>query len=462
MEQRKCARLITGCIKLTDKETLTAEAGLPPLTLRAKELAAGEYARILRLPPGDPARSLLELDPTPRLRYRAHEAWRRAATAAEEADLPPPAPVDEDVALLHKPCLRRTVRWVSDRAGLSDLPVELLALHQGAPPWHHCGDAVRFVLDLPLPTRRSDPPERRKEAALAALALIPDPDCTIWSDGSAKEGTIQGGGGAILELHREGRHIECVAPAGRVCSSMRAELVAMTEALSCLQELPLPSSSLVKSVLLCSDSRSGLQLLSCGPNDQQSAIGQSVWSLLDVLTARGMTITLHWVPGHADLAGNEAADRLANQAAADCDQEEAPIDLSSARTAIRRWTSELASARSQRHPYRSPTPGHDELDRWGQVTLSQLRTGYCPLVRATAHRIGLVEDPTCQACGEEAEDVEHLLAGCPAHVAARARHWGHCPTLEEVLSGPAQHIVDFMRRVGRVEPPVDPPPPAAP
>ena len=179
------------------------------------------------------------------------------------------------------------------------------------------------MLDLPLPTRRNDPPERRKETALAALALFPHPDCTIWSDGSAKEGTIQGGGGAILELHREGRHIECVAPAGRVCSNMRAELEAMTESLSCLQELPLPSSSLVKSVLLCSDSRSGLQLLSRGPDDQQSAIGQRVWSLLDALTARGMTITPHLVPGHADLAGNEAANRLANQTAADCDQEEA-------------------------------------------------------------------------------------------------------------------------------------------
>ena len=29
VEQRKCARMITGCIKLTDKETLTAEADLP-------------------------------------------------------------------------------------------------------------------------------------------------------------------------------------------------------------------------------------------------------------------------------------------------------------------------------------------------------------------------------------------------------------------------------------------------
>ena len=29
------------------------------------------------------------------------------------------------------------------------------------------------MLDLPLPTRRNDPPERRKETALAALALFP-------------------------------------------------------------------------------------------------------------------------------------------------------------------------------------------------------------------------------------------------------------------------------------------------
>ena len=104
--------------------------------------------------------------------------------------------------------------------------------------------------------------------------------------------------------------IECVAPAGRVCIGMRAELVAMTEALTRLHELPAPSSTLIKRVMLCTDSRLGLQLLSRGPDGQQSAIGQRVWGLIDTLTARGMDITLHWVPGHADLAGNEAAYRL--------------------------------------------------------------------------------------------------------------------------------------------------------
>ena len=153
-----------------------------------------------------------------------------------------------------------------------------------------------------------------------------------------------------MELHREGRTIECLAPAVRVCSSTRAELVAMSEALTRLQELPPASSALIKRVLLCSDSRSALQLLSRGPDDQQTTIAQRVWRFLDTLTSRGMSLTLHWVLGHADLTGNEAADRLANKVAADCDQEKAPIDLPSARTAIRRWTSEMTSALSKKHP----------------------------------------------------------------------------------------------------------------
>ena len=50
VERGKCARLITGCIKLTDRETLTAESDLPPLSLRFKELAAVGNSHIIRLP----------------------------------------------------------------------------------------------------------------------------------------------------------------------------------------------------------------------------------------------------------------------------------------------------------------------------------------------------------------------------------------------------------------------------
>ena len=83
-EQNKCARIITGCIRLTRTDALLAEADLPPLSLRAKQLAAQECQRIARLPALDPARTLLEKEMPPRLKYRAHQAWRRACEQAAE------------------------------------------------------------------------------------------------------------------------------------------------------------------------------------------------------------------------------------------------------------------------------------------------------------------------------------------------------------------------------------------
>ncbi|KAF0291222.1 hypothetical protein FJT64_001150 [Amphibalanus amphitrite] len=89
-EQNKCARLITGCIRLTCTDALLAEADLPPLSLRAKQLAGLECQRLARLPALDPARTLLEKEVRSRLEYRAQLAWRRDCTQTEAARRPPP------------------------------------------------------------------------------------------------------------------------------------------------------------------------------------------------------------------------------------------------------------------------------------------------------------------------------------------------------------------------------------
>lgn len=74
------------------------------------------------------------------------------------------------------------------------------------------------------------------------------------------------------------------------------------------------------------------------------------------------------------------------------------------------------------------------------------------------HRLDLATDNKCPACGEE-DSAEHLLTSCPAYSVTRSRlQWGQAPTLEEVLSRPAPEIINFLRRVGRVDPPVDAPP----
>ena len=455
-EQNKCARVITGCIRATRKDALLAEADLPTLSLRTMQLAGTEYQRVTRLPEDDPGRSLLQKDVQPRLEHKAYNSWSRERQEAIAEGRPPPKPPDESAMLPYRPCLRRMGRWMADRAGVGGLPAEPMALYRGRAPWAQQLGHVHIITDLPSTTRRSDPPEVRREAAKRAIDRLPPSEVTIWSDGSAREGTSDGGAGALVQLHFLDRDVVVRAPAGTACSSLRAELMAMREALSTVTHLEARELDQVRTLCLLTDSRSSLQLLKRGAAGQTMALAADVWELLHALADRGVDSTLQWVPGHAGLDGNETADRLAGEAAAQ-EQAAVPVDLSSTRAAIKRHVRGLMARRVKAvHPHPAPTPDHDNLTRWEAVTLSQLRTGTSPLTRDTLLKIGLAADEQCPACGEP-DSAAHLLLSCPAYEMARRRRWGIDPSLADVFGGPAAKIVGFLRGVGRTDPPVDPP-----
>ena len=253
------------------------------------------------------------------------------------------------------------------------------------------------------------------------------------------------------------RNYEVTAPAGAICSSTRAELTAIQQALQSLSRLPEHETTQLHEIRICTDSRAALQLLQRGPSARVPEMAGDVWHMLERLSEQGCHATLQWVPGHAGIPGNEAADRIANIAAT-MDQSSVPIDLPSARTAIRSLCSEIARKwTSPHHPHPKPTPGMDDLDRWGRCTVSQLRVGASSLTRDTMHRFGRASGPECPACGLP-DSITHLLTECAAYQQARQRRWGPLPTVEEILYDSATKIVDYLRQVGRSEPPVDQPP----
>ncbi|KAF0312296.1 hypothetical protein FJT64_016902 [Amphibalanus amphitrite] len=131
------------------------------------------------------------------------------------------------------------------------------AFYSCDPPWLGHRGGITFRVDLPMATRRSDPPAVCREAALRAIAELPHPDVTIWSDGSARGGRNRAAQ-ALIQFHHLNREETVRAPAGAVCSSLRAELTAMREAFAAVAGLEDGELASTKSVRLLTSPTQGL------------------------------------------------------------------------------------------------------------------------------------------------------------------------------------------------------------
>ena len=420
--QRQACRIITGCLRSTPAAALEREADLMPFAVRRKQLAAAAAERHLRDLPGDPLQPLLQ-EARPRRRLHRDRGWADAGLE------------------------------VSAEAGLGGLLREPTLVVPSAPPWESAAEGVSIYTTTTRPTKRTDPPDKRLEAVRETLAELPPADYTIYTDGSATEGAENGGAGVVIfRGETEIRRIR--TPAGRWTSSYRAELTALDSALEFL--LGTDADPVLAEVRICTDSQSALTRLREGPAAQTDALADRVWRRLRGLADRGTHVTLQWVPGHAGLPGNELADEVA-RAAAELDQDEAPVDLKSAKSRLRRhahgeWEERLRPTRYYEEvgPRRA-TPGERAgLSRQESVEAARLRTGHSTILAGYRHRIGLQAAPTCPECEQEPETMTHLLTDCPARAGLRRRVFGRDdPTLQDAL-GDRARLVELLRRLGRL------------
>ena len=411
-EMRAAARAVTGCPLSTPAHAVMAEAGLVPVSARRTTLAAKFLAKACALPRTDPLRRVAEADPPHRL--KSVTGWRRVGREAWQA------------------------------AGIA-VPVEPL-LPDRAPPWEGTASPlVSIRLDVGAPTRDSTT-EATRQAAQHHLASLPQRATWIWTDGSADGGVRNGGAGAFIEWP-DGATQELRTPAGLLCSSYRAELVALLSALQHLQDNPQHTQL---PIVCCTDSQSALAALREGPQAQRSPLGASVWAALAKLASPTRRVFLQWVPSHCGIEGNERADSVAKEAAA-LPQEQVPVDVTTVHRAAARAARERAIAEWPEGWYRSlmgdrMPPPVTAGDRSSAVDVHQLRAGHWSGSCQYLHRIG--RNPTndcrqcsdsgcpagrCIVCREEADTPHHILLRCPALMERRLRRLGTiCPTPQEV------------------------------
>jgi ribonuclease HI len=409
------ARAITGCCLGTPLDILRNEAQILPISEVGTSAATTLREKILRTPnhPSRPAclPTQREINFLVGTNIRPHAHKRRSNY------------------------FRLAGLTTSTFLGAEALPRD--SFHINPPAFTGLG----HVSFLPyLQASRSDAPEVRLSRAREKLSQLTQTPHVIWTDGSARDATYDGGSACHFEFDNA-RDIKLAS--GKLCSSYQAEMLAIKSALQSVHNDPPTGLSHLR---ICSDSQSSILSIQGGSGN--NPIIQDIRKLLRQLPPTDMV----YIPAHVNLQGNETADALAGQASL-LPQDLVPISLRSVKAATARLLRKsrtdalLTAVHGHRHNYPStlgninPLQVHRLLGRQDAVTIAQLRTGDSMLLGEYRQRIGLEGTGTCPACWAGPGNLDHLLFHCGASKSARSTFSSDHPMSPSVLSShPADAI----------------------
>ena len=404
--QNKALRIVNGQHASTRCEAIRAESGLPSYQTISKQLTALSYEKATRLQPSHPKRE--SLDKKVKHRIKSKSSWREKATNLVN-NLP--------LCQLEREPINEVIET----------------------PW----------LRMPLQQSTIDTEAYKTDVLKHITTSVNEfhPDFTIYTDGSCSGGTTNGGAAAVITTGPADNPVEVetrLEKGSNFTCSYDEEKRAMFLAGNWMRDNPM-----AKRVAVCTDSLSLLQAL-----QNQSPDTEELKTSLNQLEDTSML--LKWVPGHANIPGNELADAAAKEAA----QLEnsgigKPITIGAAKSCIKRMICEpeipdepefsyIKSAYSQVSQKRDQDAN---LSRKDAATLAQLRAGHCIKLAAYKARIDKTRSPTCPRCELEDETAQHWLMRCPAHALARQTILGFEPNLDaQILGSHPYEAALFARR----------------
>ena len=391
--QNTAMRTMLGAPRWSSACVMQSETSLVPLSVRVQQVTACRVARVLQRDADGVAQRRLRLALVQDDGFLRRNPWLLGVQLAVHSTV-------------------RIVGWPWPQA---DLPAPTF---RAPPPWEP--PAASFTATRLPAIKAACTTAELRQHALMAVARVSEPGCvTYFTDGSVDPDSGRTGAAAITGS------TELAVRTPDHCSTLQTELVAIQLALEHAHHRQ------EATVVLHTDSRSGLQALQQPQPSDNVGLVTAILGSLQSLAAQGRRVRLNWIPSHVGVRGNEAADAAAKRAAAGPRvTRPVPPSLRQVKARARRaamqttrQTHRQLEARKRQAAWYAAATDYQPLDASQQrpradgVLLQRVRLGFC----TREELYDGFEGRECEHCGRHSRrPLLHYLLSCPATAALRA------------------------------------------